>query len=135
MCHCRSLAISLSVLAAVCAGQSADLRAGQASSVSSPSLRAGEQAFRELYKELIEINTTLSVGSCTAAANAMKAHLVRAGYPENDLNLIAPPDQPKHGNLIALLPGTDASLKPLMLLAHLDVVEAKREDWSRDPFK
>ena len=52
-----------------------------------------------------------------AAANAMKAHLVKAGYPENDLHLIAPPNQPKFGNLIALLPGTDASLKPLMLLA------------------
>ena len=126
-----SLAISLSVL--VCAGQSADLRAGQASSASRPA-RAGEQAFRALYKELVEINTTLSVGSCTAAANAMKAHLVKAGYPENDLHLIAPPNQPKQGNLIALLPGTDANLKPLMLLAHLDVVEAKREDWIRDPF-
>ena len=64
----------------------------------------------------------------------MKAPLVKAGYPENDLHLIAPPNQPKQGNLIALLPGTDANLKPLMLLAHLDVVEAKREDWIRDPF-
>ena len=134
MCYKHSLAISLSVLATVCASQSAHLRAGQASSASRPA-RAGEQAFRALYKELVEINTTLSVGSCTAAANAMKAHLVRAGYPENDLHLIAPPEQPKQGNLIALLPGTDASLKPLMLLAHLDVVEAKREDWSRDPFE
>ena len=133
MCPSRSLAISLFVLAAMCANQSADLRAGQASSASNPS-RAGEQAFRELYKELVEINTTLSVGSCTAAASSIKAHLVRAGYPETALSLIAPPEQPKNGNLIALLPGTDASLKPLMLLAHLDVVEAKREDWSRDPF-
>src|SRR5688572_2613408 len=130
----HSLAISLFVLAIICASQSADLRAGQASSASRPG-RAGEQAFRALYKELVEINTTLSVGSCTAAANAMKAHLVRAGYPENDLHVIAPPEYPKQGNLIALLPGTDASLKPLMLLAHLDVVEAKREDWTRDPFK
>jgi acetylornithine deacetylase/succinyl-diaminopimelate desuccinylase-like protein len=133
MRHSRSLAIGLSVLA-VCAGQSADLRAGQASTAATPA-RAGEQAFRELYKELVEINTTLSSGSCTEAANAMKAHLVKAGYPETDLHVIAPPDQPKFGNLIALLPGTDASLKPVMLLAHLDVVEARREDWSRDPFK
>jgi acetylornithine deacetylase/succinyl-diaminopimelate desuccinylase-like protein len=133
MRHKRSLAVSLSVLVTVCAAQRADLRADQASGASRPA-RAGEQAFRALYKELVEINTTLSAGSCTAAANAMKSHLVRAGYPENDLHLIAPPDQPKSGNLIALLPGTDASLKPLMLLAHLDVVEAKREDWVRDPF-
>jgi acetylornithine deacetylase/succinyl-diaminopimelate desuccinylase-like protein len=130
----HSLAISLSVIAALCPGQRADLRAGQASNVSNPA-RAGEQAFRALYKELVEINTTLSVGSCTAAASAMKAHLLRAGYPENDLHLIAPPNQPKNGNLIALLPGTDMSLKPVMLLAHLDVVEASREDWARDPFK
>ncbi len=129
----HSLAISLCVIVALCAGQRADLRAGQAGNVST-SARAGEQAFRALYKELIEINTTLSVGSCTAAATAMKAHLVRAGYPESDLHIIAPPDQPKNGNLIALLPGTDATLQPLMLLAHLDVVEAGREDWSRDPF-
>ena len=94
MCYKRSLAISLSVLATVCASQSAHLRAGQTSSASRPA-RAGEQAFRALYKELVEINTTLSVGSCTTAANAMKAHLARAGYPENDLHLIAPPDQPK----------------------------------------
>src|SRR5262245_17846771 len=134
MCSKHSLAISLSVLAIVCASQSAHLRAGQASGASRPA-RAGEQAFRALYKDLVNFHTALSVGSCTAAANAMKAHLVRAGYPENDLHLIAPPDQPKYSNLIALLPGTDASLKPLMLLAHLDVVEARREDWSRDPFK
>src|SRR4051812_27054705 len=133
MRHCHSLGVSLSMLAALWAGQPVDLRADQASSVSGPA-RGGEQAFRAVYKELVEINTTLSVGSCTAAANAMKAHLMKAGYPENDLNLIAPLNQPRNGNLIALLPGTDASLKPVMLLAHLDVVEAKREDWSRDPF-
>ena len=134
MRHSRSVAICLSVLAAVCAVQSADLHAGQTSTIASPA-RGGEQAFRDLYKELVEINTTLSVGSCTAAANAMKAHLVRAGYPEADLHLIAPPNEPKNGNLLALLHGADASMKPVMLLAHLDVVEAKREDWSRDPFK
>src|SRR4051794_22288090 len=91
--------------------------------------RSGEAAFRALYKELVEINTTLSAGSCTAAANAMKAHLASAGYAEGDLRIVVPPGRPRDGNLIALLPGTDASLKPVMLLAHVDVVEAKREDW------
>jgi acetylornithine deacetylase/succinyl-diaminopimelate desuccinylase-like protein len=129
-----SLTASLCVLAATCASQAADLTASKQSSASKQA-RAGEPAFRDLYKELLEINTTLSVGSCTDAANAMKAHLVKAGYPESDLHIIAAPGQPKNGNLIALLPGTDASLKPLMLLAHIDVVEAKREDWVRDPFK
>lgn len=130
----RSLAISLCVLAAACASEAADIRASRQSGASKQA-RAGEPAFRELYKELIEINTTLSAGSCTEAADAMKAHLVKAGYPESDLHLIAPPDRPKDGNLVALLPGTDASLKPIMLLAHIDVVEARREDWERDPFK
>ena len=98
----HSLAISLFLIGAVCVGHRADLRSDQASNVPRPA-RADEQAFRGLYKELIEINTTLSVGSCTAAASAMKAHLVKAGYPETDLHLIAPPNQPKNGNLIALL--------------------------------
>ena len=97
--------------------------------------RAGEPEFRALYRELVEINTTLSVGSCTEAATAMKARLSAAGYPEADLHVLVPPDLPKGGNLVALLPGTDAKLKPVLLLAHMDVVEAKREDWTRDPFK
>jgi acetylornithine deacetylase/succinyl-diaminopimelate desuccinylase-like protein len=97
--------------------------------------RAGEAQFRDLYRELIEINTTLSAGSCTEAAGAMKARLSAAGYADSQLQLVVPPDQPKGGNLIAVLPGSDARLKPLLLLAHIDVVEAKREDWTRDPFK
>jgi acetylornithine deacetylase/succinyl-diaminopimelate desuccinylase-like protein len=94
----------------------------------------GIDAFRAIYKELVEINTTLSSGSCTAAAIAMAAHLKAAGYPERDLHMIVPPERPEDGNLVAVLPGTDASAKPLLLLAHIDVVEAKREDWERDPF-
>jgi acetylornithine deacetylase/succinyl-diaminopimelate desuccinylase-like protein len=96
---------------------------------------AGESEFRALYKELIEINTTLSEGSCTKASEAMKARLSAAGYPESDLHILADPKRPQDGNLIAMLPGADASKKALMLLAHIDVVEAKREDWERDPFK
>jgi acetylornithine deacetylase/succinyl-diaminopimelate desuccinylase-like protein len=126
--------LALSVCAVVlAAGSGIAFLAGQQRGA--PPLRAGETAFRSLYKELVEINTTLSSGSCTAAANAMKAHLVSAGYGEGDLHIVVPPGRPKDGNLIALLPGTDASLKPVMLLAHVDVVEAKREDWTRDPFK
>jgi len=97
--------------------------------------RAGEDEFRSLYKELVEINTTLSVGSCTEASNAMKARLVAAGFAESQAQVIVPPNWPKQGNLVALLPGTDPKLKPILLLAHIDVVEARREDWVRDPFK
>jgi len=128
----NGLLLNVCAAAFVATGHGTTLRASQQSSAPP---RAGEAAFRSLYKELVEINTTLSAGSCTAAANAMKAHLTKAGYPDSDLHIIVPPDRPKDGNLIALLPGTDASLKPIMLLAHVDVVEAKREDWTRDPFK
>jgi acetylornithine deacetylase/succinyl-diaminopimelate desuccinylase-like protein len=64
----------------------------------------------------------------------MKARLVAAGYPESDLRIIADSKRPQDGNLIATLPGADPSRKALILLAHIDVVEAKREDWERDPF-
>jgi acetylornithine deacetylase/succinyl-diaminopimelate desuccinylase-like protein len=103
-------------------------------SAQAPASRPGEAAFRELYKELIEINTTLSVGSCTAAAEAMSVRLKAAGLPAGDIQILVPPDRPKDGNLIATLRGQDRQAKPLLLLAHIDVVEAKREDWVRDPF-
>jgi acetylornithine deacetylase/succinyl-diaminopimelate desuccinylase-like protein len=89
---------------------------------------------REIYKELVEINTTDSVGGTTAAARAMAARLKAGGFTDADMQIIVPPGAPKKGNLVARLKGTGAR-KPLLLLAHLDVVEAKREDWERDPFK
>ena len=95
---------------------------------------AGEQRFRALYKELVETNTTLSAGSCTMAAARMAARLKAAGFPDSDLHPFAAPDHPKEGGLVAVYPGRDPQLKAILLLAHLDVVEAKREDWTRDPF-
>jgi acetylornithine deacetylase/succinyl-diaminopimelate desuccinylase-like protein len=91
-------------------------------------------AFRALYKELIEINTTRSVGSCTQAAEAMRGRLLTGGIPAADIQILAPPDRPKDGALIAVIHGTDKRSRPILLLAHIDVVEAKREDWERDPF-
>ena len=93
-----------------------------------------EADFRSLYKELVETNTTLSSGSCTLAAERMAAHLEAAGYPKSDLTLFSVPDHPKDGGLVAILRGSDPKSRPILLLAHLDVVEAKREDWTRDPF-
>jgi acetylornithine deacetylase/succinyl-diaminopimelate desuccinylase-like protein len=95
---------------------------------------AGERGFRELYKELVETNTSLSVGSCTLAAERMAARLKAAGFPDSDLHPYAAPDHPKEGGLVAVYPGRDPKLKAILLLAHIDVVEAKREDWTRDPF-
>jgi acetylornithine deacetylase/succinyl-diaminopimelate desuccinylase-like protein len=98
------------------------------------SVRPDQTAFRALYKELVETNTTLSEGSCTLAAQRMAARLTAAGYSAADAHVLIPDDQPKFGSLIATLPGTDASVPAMLLLAHIDVVEAKRSDWQRDPF-
>jgi acetylornithine deacetylase/succinyl-diaminopimelate desuccinylase-like protein len=97
-------------------------------------LRPDQQRFRALYKELVETNTTLSAGDCTLAARKMAAHLKAAGYPDSDLHIFTAPDHPKEGGLVAVLHGTDAKAKAVLLLGHIDVVEAKREDWTRDPF-
>ncbi len=93
-----------------------------------------EPAFRGLYKELVETNTTLSAGSCTLAAERMAARLTAAGYPAADIHLFATPEHPREGGLVAVLHGRDPSAKAILLLAHIDVVEAKRADWTRDPF-
>ncbi len=96
--------------------------------------RPDQQAFFGLYKQLVETNTTLSAGSCTQAAAQIAGRLTDAGYPARDNIPFSVPDHPKEGGLVAILPGSDPMLKPMLLLAHLDVVEAKREDWQRDPF-
>jgi len=93
--------------------------------------RPTDQRAKEILKQLIEINTTDSAGDTTAAAEAMAARLKSAGFPAADVQVLGP--APKKGNLVARFRGT-GSRRPLLLLAHLDVVEAKREDWSLDPF-
>lgn len=88
---------------------------------------------RGIYKDLIAINTTDIDGNTTYAAKAMAARLRAAGYADEDVQVLVPEDSRK-GNLIARLRGTGERM-PLLLLAHLDVVEARKEDWSFDPFK
>jgi acetylornithine deacetylase/succinyl-diaminopimelate desuccinylase-like protein len=97
-------------------------------------LRPDQVTYLALYKELVETNTTLSAGSCTLAAERLAAHLKAAGYGDGDITLFSAPDHPKDGGLVAVLPGTSKTAKPMLLLGHLDVVEAKRADWTRDPF-
>ena len=99
-----------------------------------PPLRPDQVTFLALYKELVETNTTLSAGSCTLAAERMAAHLKSAGFEDKDLTLFSVPDHPKEGGLVAILAGSSKTAKPMLLLGHLDVVEAKRADWTRDPF-
>lgn len=99
-----------------------------------PPLRSDQAEFRAIFKELVETNTTLSSGSCTLAAERMAARLKDAGVPDQQVHLFAHPDHPKEGGLVAVYPGTSDTLKPILAIAHIDVVEAKREDWVRDPF-
>ena len=93
---------------------------------------ATRQMIRDIYQQLVEINTTESAGNMTTAAEAMAGRLRAAGFPASDVQLLVP--EPRHGNVVARLHGSGVK-KPLLLLAHIDVVEARREDWSTDPFK
>ena len=96
-----------------------------------------QQLLRGIYQELIEINTTDSVGDTTKAAEAMAVRLRAAGFPETDVRVLIHPGNNRKGNLVVRYRSSNASRKPLLLLAHIDVVEARKEDWSDglDPFK
>jgi acetylornithine deacetylase/succinyl-diaminopimelate desuccinylase-like protein len=87
---------------------------------------------RDLLRELIEINTTHSVGSTGKAAEAMAARLRTAGFATSDVQVLGP--NSAHANLVARLRGTGVR-KPILLISHLDVVEARKEDWTTDPFQ
>jgi acetylornithine deacetylase/succinyl-diaminopimelate desuccinylase-like protein len=90
-----------------------------------------QQLLRNVYEELVEINTTQSVGDTHRAVEAMAVRLRAAGFPSDDVHVLRP--APRKGNLVVHLHGTGRR-RPILLLAHVDVVEAKREDWSTDPF-
>jgi len=115
-------------------GQTSGGQTPEARAPAPPALRPDQVRFRALYEELVETNTTLSEGSCTLAAQRMAARLSAAGYPAEDVEVIVPDDQPKFGALTAVLHGSDRSAPAILLLAHIDVVEARRADWVRDPF-
>jgi acetylornithine deacetylase/succinyl-diaminopimelate desuccinylase-like protein len=92
-------------------------------------LRPDQVSYLALYKELVETNTSLSVGSCTLAADRMAAHLKAAGFSDSDITPFSAPDHPKEGGMVAILPGTSKTVKPMLLLGHLDVVEALDATW------
>jgi acetylornithine deacetylase/succinyl-diaminopimelate desuccinylase-like protein len=99
---------------------------------SGQTLSPRQRLARDIYKELIELNTTDSAGNTTVAAEAMARRLKDAGLPATDVRVLGP--DTRKGNLVARLRGSGAR-RPILLLAHIDVVEAKKEDWSTDPFK
>ena len=124
----RALVLSITVAAVLVSPVSGPGPAAQPATTLAPH----QQLMREIYQELVEINTTNSVGDNTRAAEAMAKRLIAAGFPAADVQVLTP--VPRKGNLVARLRGSGAR-RPLLLLAHLDVVEANREDWSFDPFK
>ena len=101
-------------------------------SAAAQALSPNQQQARDIYKELVEINTVTPTGDTAKAADAMAARLRAAGFAGADVQVFNP--APRKGNLVARLHGTGAR-KPILLMAHLDVVEARRDDWSVDPFK
>jgi acetylornithine deacetylase/succinyl-diaminopimelate desuccinylase-like protein len=107
-------------------------------SLQSQAVSSGDQATRQLaidiFKQLIEINTTDSVGSVTAAAEAMAQRFRDAGFPESDIRVLGPDSNARKKNLVVRLHGSGKH-KPVLLIGHLDVVEARREDWTTDPFQ
>src|SRR6185437_11279943 len=98
------------------------------------SLHAQQPLARDILKQLIEINTTDSSGDNTKAAEAIAARFRAAGFPAADVQLLTP--MPRKGNLVVRLHGSGGATgpKPVLFIGHLDVVEAKRSDWSFDPF-
>lgn len=93
---------------------------------------ATKQLSHDIFKQLIEINTTDSVGNVTTAAEAMAQRFRDAGFPESDIHLLGPNDRKK--NLVVRLHGSGKH-RPMLMIGHLDVVEARREDWTSDPFQ
>ncbi len=103
-----------------------------AASAQAPLDQQTKQLSRDIFQQLIEINTTDSVGSTTVAARAMAQRLLDAGFPRQDVVVIGPND--RKGNMVARFRGTGKA-RPILLIGHLDVVEALRSDWTTDPFK
>ncbi len=109
------------------------LAAGLHAQQTPPLDAASRELARDVFKQLIEINTTDSVGSTTLAAEAMRKRLLDAGFPAEDVVVMGPNE--RKGNMVARFRGKPGSTKrPVLIIGHIDVVEAKREDWTTDPF-
>ena len=96
---------------------------------------ADNAALRDLYREMVETDTSITSGSCTDLAGKIAGHLKAHGFSDAEIFTFATPEHPKEGGLVVTYAGTSAKVKPMLLLGHLDVVTAKRADWTRDPYK
>ena len=110
--------------------------AAQAQSpAATPPLRPDQQAFRALYQELVETDTSITTGSCTELATKVAARFKAAGFADDQVIPFSTPDHPREGGLVVVYPGAGKGVKPLLLIGHIDVVAAKPEDWTRNPYK
>jgi acetylornithine deacetylase/succinyl-diaminopimelate desuccinylase-like protein len=122
----RTLSLALALVASFCA-----LPFVHAGAAADPGL----EAFRAIYKEMVEIDTSMSTGSCTKLVRVAETRLTAAGFNGEDVQVVIPEGKPDDGNIVARIRAKSPSKKGVLLLAHIDVVDAKREDWERDPFK
>jgi acetylornithine deacetylase/succinyl-diaminopimelate desuccinylase-like protein len=118
---------------AVLASTSLSAMASATTGVPAPAPR--DAAFIDTFREIVETDSSITTGSCTAVADKVEARLRAAGYGNDEITRFAVPDHPKEGGIVVVLPGSSPTLKPILLLGHIDVVVAKREDWVRDPYK
>lgn len=100
-----------------------------------PPPRPDQASFIDIFRELVETDTSPTTGDCTLAANHMLARLRKAGFGAGQADVFVPDGHPKDGGLVARLEGTDATAPAMLLVDHIDVVAARREDWPRDPYK
>ena len=133
--------MKFALLAAATAAFVAGSAAAQVPTGTMGELRPDQKQFFDLYKELVETDTSITSaanpdnGGCTQAAAQIAARLKAAGFGDDQITLFSVPEHPKEGGIVAVYPGTSSTLKPMLLLAHIDVVAAKRADWVRDPYK
>ena len=107
----------------------------QAVGAQTPALRPDRAAFRALFQEMVETDTSITTGSCTALATKIAASFKAAGFGDDQITQFATPEAPREGGVVIIYPGTSKTVKPLLMIGHIDVVAAKPEDWTRDPYK
>jgi acetylornithine deacetylase/succinyl-diaminopimelate desuccinylase-like protein len=123
---CRSLLGSVAILAALISSVDA---AGEIGT------RPDQAKFREIYKELVETDTSVATGSCTVLADKIEKMLKDGGYSDGEIVRHTPAEYPKSGGMVVTLAGSSKTEKAILLLGHLDVVNANPQDWTRSPFK
>jgi len=106
-----------------------------AASAQAHNAAAEKTAFREIYREMVEIDSSASTGSCTKVVRVAETRLLAAGFTADEVQVVVPEGKPDDGNIVVRIRAPGAKKKGVLLLAHIDVVDAKRADWERDPFK